>query len=117
LVVAPESDYVNNIKYKIENIKEVEDCIDKAKKKTDIDRTDLEKEKTGIELKGVKAINPINNEEIPIFVADYVLAGYGTGAVMAVPAHDSRDFEFAKKHGLPIKKVIKTILRTPITEF
>ena len=65
------------------------------------------KEKTGVELRGVKAINPANGEEIPIWVADYVLGSYGTGAIMAVPAHDERDYEFAKKFGLPIREVVR----------
>ena len=105
MVVAPEHEIVENLKEKISNIKEVEDYIALAKKKTDEERIE-NKEKTGVELKGIKAINPVNNEEIPIFVADYVLSGYGTGAIMAVPAHDERDFEFAEKFGLEIKKVI-----------
>jgi leucyl-tRNA synthetase len=90
----------------IENRQEVEDYINKTKKQTDIERTDAGKEKTGVELKGVKAVNPVNNEEVPVWIADYVLAEYGTGAVMAVPAHDERDFAFAKKYGLQIKQVI-----------
>ena len=106
IVLAPEHPLLANHKLQITNHKEVENYIAEAKKKSDIDRADIDKEKTGVELKGVRAINPINNEEIPIFVADYVLAGYGTGAVMAVPAHDSRDFEFAKKYNLPIQQVI-----------
>ncbi|MDE2188725.1 MAG: class I tRNA ligase family protein, partial [Patescibacteria group bacterium] len=85
---------------------EVEKYIAEAKKKTDIDRTDAKKEKTGVELKGVKAINPANGEEMPVWMADYVLGDYGTGAVMAVPAHDERDFEFAKKYGLTIREVV-----------
>ena len=74
----------------------MEKYIEEAKNKTDLQRTDLAKIKTGVELKGIKAINPANGEEIPVWAADYVLAGYGTGAIMAVPAHDERDFEFAK---------------------
>ncbi|MEA2088533.1 MAG: class I tRNA ligase family protein [Patescibacteria group bacterium] len=89
----------------ITNYKEVEKYIKQAKNKTEMERIE-NKEKTGVELKGIKAINPVNNEEIPIWVADYVLASYGTGAIMAVPAHDSRDYEFAVKYKLPIKKVI-----------
>ncbi len=90
----------------VSNLKEVEKYIQESKKKSEIQRTDLAKDKTGIELKGVKAVNPFNNEEASVFVADYVLGSYGTGAVMAVPAHDQRDFEFAKKYNLPIKMVI-----------
>ena len=107
MVVAPEHKLLEDWKLEIKNWDEVEKYIVKSKKKSDLDRTDLAKEKTGVELKGIKAINPVNNEEIPIWVADYVLAGYGTGAIMAVPAHDERDFEFAKKYKLPIKFVVK----------
>ena len=89
----------------LENKDEIEKYISDVNKKSDLERTE-NKEKTGVELKGIKAINPANNEEIPIYIADYVLAGYGTGAVMAVPAHDERDFEFAKKYELPIRQVI-----------
>ncbi|MEE8131526.1 MAG: leucine--tRNA ligase, partial [Candidatus Paceibacterota bacterium] len=106
LVVAPEHTIIKNLESKIKNLGEVEKYIKQAKKKSDLQRTELEKEKTGVELKGIKVINPFNNEEVPIFVADYVLASYGTGAVMAVPAHDGRDMEFANKHNLPIKYVI-----------
>ena len=106
LVVAPEHEIIQNSKFKIQNFGEVKKYIEKAAKKSDLDRTDLAKEKTGVELKGVKAINPANNEEIPIWVADYVLLSYGTGAIMAVPAHDERDYEFAKKYDLPIRQVI-----------
>jgi leucyl-tRNA synthetase len=105
-VVAPENPLIENLKSQIENIKEVEKYITKAKKKTDLQRTELQKEKTGVEIKGLKAINPFTNEAVPIFVADYVLSTYGTGAVMAVPAHDKRDFEFAKKYKLPIRQSI-----------
>ena len=76
----------------------------KAKNKSDLERTELQKEKTGVELKGVRVINPVNNAELPIFVADYVLTGYGTGAIMAVPAHDQRDWEFAKNIIYLLKK-------------
>jgi leucyl-tRNA synthetase len=106
LVVAPEHQIISNLKSQISNPSEVEKYIKQAKKKTDLQRTALEKEKTGVELKGIKAINPFNNEEAPVFVADYVLPHYGAGAVMAVPAHDKRDLEFAQKYGLPIKYVI-----------
>jgi leucyl-tRNA synthetase len=105
-VVAPEHEIIKKLKDKIENYSEVEKYIIAAQNKTEMERTQLAKEKTGVELKGIKAVNPFNNAEVPVFVADYVLGHYGTGAVMAVPAHDERDFEFAKKYGLPIKKVI-----------
>ncbi|MFA5211115.1 MAG: alpha/beta fold hydrolase [Patescibacteria group bacterium] len=105
MVLAPESKILQNLRKKIENWQEVEKYIEKTKLKTELDRQ-IEKEKTGVEIKGIKAINPVNNEEIPIFTADYVLAGYGTGAIMAVPAHDERDFDFAKKFDLKIKQVI-----------
>ena len=106
MVLAPEHPLLTNNKLQITNYKEVEDYIKKAGKKSEIERTTETKEKTGVELKGVKAVNPANKEEIPIFVADYVLASYGTGAIMAVPAHDERDFEFAKKFYLPINQVV-----------
>ena len=106
LTLSPEYEFMQNLKGKIENWSEVLKYIKEAKKKPDLQRTDLAKEKTGVELAGIKAINPINNEEMPIWVSDYVLSGYGTGAIMAVPAHDERDFEFAKKFNLPIKMVI-----------
>jgi len=105
-VLSPEHKLLDEIKDKIENWGEVEKYKGKATAKTEIERTAESKEKTGVELKGVKAINPANKEEVPIFISDYVLAHYGTGAIMAVPAHDERDFEFAKKFGLPIRKVI-----------
>jgi leucyl-tRNA synthetase len=106
MVVAPEHELIEKFKDQIDNINDVLDYRDQAKHKTELERTNLEKAKTGIELHGLKAINPVNDEEIPIFSADYVLATYGTGAVMAVPAHDQRDYEFAKKFNLPIKEVV-----------
>ncbi|KKT19291.1 MAG: Leucine-tRNA ligase, partial [Parcubacteria group bacterium GW2011_GWB1_43_8] len=106
LVLAPENVAISNLKSKISNLEEVEKYIEEAKNKSELQRTDLAKGKTGVELKGIKAVNPFNNEEMPIFVADYVLGGYGTGAVMAVPAHDERDWEFAKKYNLPVKMVV-----------
>jgi len=102
LVVAPEHELIQNSKFKIQNYDQVVKYIEEAKNKSELQRTDLAKEKTGVELKGIKAINPANGEELPVWMADYVLAGYGTGAIMAVPAHDERDFEFAKKYNLPI---------------
>jgi leucyl-tRNA synthetase len=109
VVLAPEHELVG--KLKIENKKEVEDYIKKVKSETDIERTSETKEKTGVELKGIKAINPANGEEIPVWIADYVLASYGTGAVMAVPAHDERDFEFAKKYDLPIRLSVEPFFK------
>ena len=106
VVLAPEHPLVEKLKCDAENIKEIGEYIEKATKKSDLERTELQKEKSGVELKGIKAINPINNEEVSVWIADYVLANYGTGAVMAVPAHDERDFEFAKKYNIPIKEVI-----------
>jgi len=105
MVLSPENELIGNMKPEIENWDEVNQYIEQTAKKTNLDRQ-IEKEKTGVELKGIKAINPVNGEEIPIWIADYVLAGYGTGAIMAVPAHDERDFVFAKKYGLPVREVV-----------
>ena len=107
MVLSPEHELVQKLKSQIKNWKEVEKYIKASQKKTDIERTDVSKEKTGTELKAVSAINPVNNEKIPIFIADYVLSSYGTGAIMAVPGHDQRDWDFAKKFKLPIIEVIK----------
>ncbi|MBP8017144.1 leucine--tRNA ligase, partial [Candidatus Gracilibacteria bacterium] len=107
VVVAPEHSLIQELKDQITNFAEVENYLIEAKKKTDLDRMEA-KEKTGVELKGVKVINPFNNEVLPLFVSDYVLGHYGTGAVMAVPAHDERDFEFAKKNNLPIIQSIES---------
>ncbi len=106
MVVSPEHEIISNLQSQISNLKEVENYINQAKRKSDLERTDLTKAKTGVELKGIKAINPVNNKAIPIWVADYVLVSYGTGAIMAVPAHDQRDWDFAKKFNLPIVEVI-----------
>ena len=106
MVIAPEHEFVEKHKDLIENISEVEEYKLAASRKSDFERTELVKEKTGVELKGIKAINPASGKEIPIFISDYVLSGYGTGAIMAVPAHDERDWEFAKKFGLPIVEVV-----------
>jgi len=106
MVIAPEHSFVEKNRALIENIEEVDAYKEQAARKSDFERTELVKEKTGVELKGIKAINPATNKEIPIFISDYVLAGYGTGAIMAVPAHDERDWEFAKKFNLPIIEVV-----------
>ena len=106
-VLSPEHSIVEKYKAQITNYKEIEGYVKKAKKKTELERTDLAKEKTGVELKGIRAINPVNKENIPVFIADYVLSGYGTGAIMAVPAHDERDHEFAVKYSLPIIEVVE----------
>jgi len=102
VVLAPEHSLVNELLEKVENKNEVLKYISDVKKKSEMERTAEGKEKTGVELKGIKAINPANNEEVPVWIADYVLAGYGTGAVMAVPQHDQRDREFSEKYNLPI---------------
>ncbi|MBU4479970.1 leucine--tRNA ligase [Patescibacteria group bacterium] len=105
MVLAPEHSLVTELKDQIANWGEVEKYIEETKNKTELDRLEA-KEKTGVKLEGIFAINPANKEEIPIFIADYVLGGYGTGAIMAVPAHDERDFEFAKKYNLPVVQVV-----------
>ena len=106
IVLAPDNILVSELGEQIKNSADVEEYLKEVKNKTDLQRTDLNKEKTGVVLEGVKAINPFNNEEVPVYIADYVLNSYGTGAVMAVPAHDERDIEFAKNYGLKIKPVI-----------
>ncbi len=106
VVLAPEHELVEKVREKITNLKAVRAYQSVAVKKTEIDRTAEGKEKTGVVLEGVWAINPANDEKIPIYIADYVLSSYGTGAIMAVPAHDERDWEFAKKFNLPIIDVI-----------
>ena len=107
MVLAPEHPYVNKWKDILTNWDEVAAYVDEAAHKSDFERSELNKEKTGVELKGVKAINPVNGREIPVFISDYVLVTYGTGAIMAVPAHDDRDWEFAKKFGCEIVEVVK----------
>ncbi len=107
MVLSPEHPLIDKWADKIENMDEVNAYREEASKKSDFERTELAKDKTGVCLKGVKAINPVNNTEIPIFISDYVLISYGTGAIMAVPAHDTRDWEFAKKFNLPIIEVVK----------
>ena len=107
MVVAPEHPLVEKLSLLIKNLDEVREYQAKAKEKSEFERTELVKEKTGVKLDGIKAINPITNEAIDIYIADYVMMGYGTGAIMAVPAHDDRDYEFAKKHGIKIIPVIE----------
>ena len=107
MVIAPEHAFVENNKDKIKNIDQVTEYQLAAARKSDFERTELVKEKTGVKLEGVSAINPATGKEIPIFISDYVLSGYGTGAIMAVPAHDERDWEFAKKFDLPIIEVVE----------
>ena len=107
MVISPEHPLIEKYKNEIENIEEVNNYKEIAGKKSDFERTELTKEKTGVEIKGIKAINPVNGKEIPIWISDYVLITYGTGAIMAVPGHDSRDWEFAKKFNLPIVEVVK----------
>ncbi len=106
MVMSPEHPLLKKWADKIENYAEVQAYQEQSAKKSDFERTELQKDKTGVMLLGVKAINPVNNTEIPIFISDYVLISYGTGAIMAVPAHDTRDWEFAKKFNLPIVEVV-----------
>ncbi len=107
MVIAPEHPFVKKWADKIENYDAVSAYVDEAAHKSDFERSELSKEKTGVKLEGVRAINPVNGKEIPIFISDYVLVTYGTGAIMAVPAHDDRDWEFAKKFGCEIIEVVK----------
>ncbi len=107
MVISPEHPLIDKWADKLENIDEIREYQVQASKKSDFERTEVAKDKTGIRLKGVEAVNPVNNTQIPIFVSDYVLVSYGTGAIMAVPAHDTRDWEFAKKFDLPIIEVVK----------
>ena len=107
MVISPEHELLKTWLPNLENREEVIAYQEAAARKSDFERTEMAKEKTGIELKGVRAINPVTGTEIPIFTSDYVLATYGTGAIMAVPGHDDRDWEFAKKFGLPIIEVVK----------
>ena len=106
MVVAPEHPFIEKYADRITNLEEVENYKKQASLKSDFERAELNKEKTGVEIKGLKAINPVNGEKIPVWVSDYVLITYGTGAIMAVPAHDERDYEFASKFELPIIQVV-----------
>ena len=107
MVIAPEHAYVKKWKDLITNYADVEAYVAEAGRKSDFERTELVKDKTGVRLEGVRAINPVNGKEIPIFISDYVLVSYGTGAIMAVPAHDTRDWEFAKKFDCEIIEVVQ----------
>ena len=107
MVISPEHPLIEKWSDKITNMDAVRAYQTAASKKSDFDRTEMNKDKTGVKLDGVCAINPVNGKEIPIFISDYVLMSYGTGAIMAVPAHDERDWEFAKKFDLPIIEVVK----------
>ena len=107
MVISPEHEIIGKWADKLSNMDEIRAYQQEAAKKSDFERTELAKDKTGVELKGVRGINPATGKEIPIFISDYVLTSYGTGAIMAVPGHDTRDWEFAKKFGLPIVEVVK----------
>ena len=106
MVLAPENKLVDELKPRIKNRDEVEAYRAETAKKSDLDRTELNKGKTGVKLEGIMAINPLNNKEVPVFLGDFVLASYGTGAVMAVPSHDQRDYEYAIVHNIPMIQVI-----------
>ena len=106
MVISPEHPILKELEDKIENLNEVQEYQKQASLKSAFERSELNKEKTGVEIKGITAINPLTNKEIPIWISDYVLITYGTGAIMAVPAHDTRDYEFAKKFNLPIVQVV-----------
>ena len=119
MVMSPEHPLINKWADKITNMDEVTAYKQEAAKKSDFERTELAKDKTGVKISGVTAINPVNGKEVPIFIADYVLISYGTGAIMAVPAHDTRDWEFAKKFALPIIEVVaggEDVQKAPYTE-
>ncbi len=107
MVISPEHPYIEKYKDRISNLEEIRKYQEQAAHKSEIERTDNTKEKTGVVLQGLKAINPVNDQEIPIWVSDYVLSTYGTGAIMAVPAHDDRDYEFAKKFNIPMIQVLE----------
>lgn len=107
MVIAPEHPYIKQFADRIKNLDEIRDYQEKAKLKTEFERIELAKDKSGVLIKGLKAINPLTKEEIPVFISDYVMITYGTGAIMAVPAHDTRDYDFAKKYNLEIVEVIE----------
>ncbi|MCR5741103.1 MAG: leucine--tRNA ligase [Gammaproteobacteria bacterium] len=107
MVIAPEHPLIEKYASKIKNLDEVKDYQEKATHKTEFERVQLQKDKTGVKLDGISAVNPVNKRELPIYISDYVMMGYGTGAIMAVPAHDTRDYAFAKKFNIPMMEVIK----------
>ena len=107
MVISPEHPYIEKWASRLSNMDQIRAYQAEAAKKSDFERTEVNKDKTGVRLEGVMAINPVNGRQIPIFISDYVLVSYGTGAIMAVPGHDTRDWEFAKKFGLPIIEVVK----------
>ncbi len=107
MVIAPEHPMINAHRDRIENIAALDEYREICAKKTEFERTQLNKDKTGVRIEGLSAINPVSGKEIPIYISDYVMMGYGTGAIMAVPAHDERDYDFAKKFGIDIIEVIK----------
>jgi len=107
MVLAPDGKITQSLMDRVQNKEEVQAYIDETLKKSDMDRTELNKTKSGCPLKGVYAINPVNGKEVPVFIGDFVLANYGTGAVMAVPSHDQRDFEYATVHNIPMIQVIE----------
>ena len=108
MVISPEHPYIEKFADEIRNMDEIRAYQEQAARKSDFERSELAKDKTGVMIQGLTAVNPVNNEEIPIWVSDYVLMSYGTGAIMAVPAHDERDWEFAKKFGMPIIQVVES---------
>ena len=108
MAIAPEHPIIDELKDRISNFDEIVKYREEAKRKTEFERIELSKEKTGVKVKGINILNPVTNEVIPLYVTDYVMMGYGTGAIMAVPAHDTRDYEFAKKFGIDIKQVVKS---------
>ena len=107
MVIAPEHPIIEKYRDKISNIADLDAYKDECTKKTEFERTQLQKDKTGVKIEGLTGINPVNGKEIPIYISDYVMMGYGTGAIMAVPAHAQRDYDFAKKFGIDIIEVIK----------
>ncbi len=109
MVMAPEHPLIDKYEGIISNMDKIKEYREFAQKKTEFERTQINKDKTGVKIEGISAINPVNNKEIPIYISDYVMMGYGTGAIMAVPAHDDRDYEFAKKFGIDIIPVIEQI--------